>query len=74
MHQWIVRRTIGDRVPSRRPAIERKVLTSELSVSDAVDPAAACPRAAPRETIERVLIGHIHTHRADIQAKLQPGE
>lgn len=99
MHQWIVQRTIGDRVPSRRPAIERKVLTTTLSAADAValllqrtdegcqlllrlsDEQLDLPTRPPRaggqrlgETIERVLIGHIETHRADIEAKLQPGE
>jgi uncharacterized damage-inducible protein DinB len=31
MHRWIVRRTIGEEVPSRRPSIERMVPTTELS-------------------------------------------
>lgn len=31
MHQWMVRRTIGQRVPSRRPGIERRELTTRLS-------------------------------------------
>ena len=30
-HQWIVRLTIGERVSSRRPALERKQMTSALS-------------------------------------------
>jgi hypothetical protein len=36
-HQWIVRRTIGDKVPSRKPVLERKQMTSNLSPSDAAD-------------------------------------
>lgn len=31
MHQWIVRRTIGEAVPFRRPPIERRELTTPLS-------------------------------------------
>jgi hypothetical protein len=30
-HQWIVRRTIGDAVPSRRPVLERARMTTSLS-------------------------------------------
>ena len=30
-HQWIVRMTIGEKVSSRRPAIERKRMTSDYS-------------------------------------------
>jgi uncharacterized damage-inducible protein DinB len=36
-HQWIVRLTIGHRVSSRRPAIERKQLTTALSARDAIE-------------------------------------
>jgi hypothetical protein len=36
-HQWIVRQTIGDQVPSRRPAIERAQLTTTMSRSEAVE-------------------------------------
>jgi hypothetical protein len=36
-HHWIVRRTIGDRVPSRRPPIERAELTTRLSIGEAID-------------------------------------
>ena len=36
-HQWIVRLTIGHKVPSRRPVLERKQLTTELSSVDAVE-------------------------------------
>jgi len=35
-HQWIVRRTIGDRVSSRRPVLERARLTTELSPREAI--------------------------------------
>jgi uncharacterized damage-inducible protein DinB len=35
-HQWIVRLTIGERVSSRRPAIERMKLTTDLSPPEAV--------------------------------------
>ena len=35
-HQWIVRRTIGDRVPSPKPTLERKRMTSELSQAELV--------------------------------------
>jgi len=36
-HQWIVRRTIGERVPSRRPSIEREELTTTMTLAQAVD-------------------------------------
>ena len=36
-HQWIVRLTIGQKVPSRRPAIERKVMTTRLAPRDAAE-------------------------------------
>jgi uncharacterized damage-inducible protein DinB len=35
-HQWIVRLTIGESVSSRRPAIERQQLTTDLSPADAI--------------------------------------
>ena len=35
-HQWIVRRTIGQRVPSRRPVLERRRLTTPLTVDEAI--------------------------------------
>lgn len=35
-HQWIVRRTVGQQAPSRRPAIERRQLSSGQSRSEAV--------------------------------------
>jgi uncharacterized damage-inducible protein DinB len=35
-HQWIVRLTIGLKVSSRRPVLERKQLTTDLSPQDAV--------------------------------------
>ena len=35
-HQWIVRLTIGQKVPSRRPVLERKQLTTDLSPQQAV--------------------------------------
>jgi uncharacterized damage-inducible protein DinB len=36
-HQWIVRLTIGERVSSRRPAIERRQMSTALSRSEVVD-------------------------------------
>ena len=36
-HQWIVRFTIGQATSSRRPAIERKQLTSDRSPRDVVE-------------------------------------
>jgi len=36
-HQWIVRLTIGEKVSSRRPAIERIELTTPLTPREAVD-------------------------------------
>ena len=36
-HQWIVRLTIGEKVSSRRPAIERQELTTELTPAQVVD-------------------------------------
>jgi len=35
-HEWIVRLTIGEKVSSRRPVIERSRLTSELSPQEVV--------------------------------------
>jgi uncharacterized damage-inducible protein DinB len=37
LHQWIVRLTIGERVTSSRPAVERKQLTTALSPREAAD-------------------------------------
>lgn len=95
-HLWIVRRTTGQQVPSRRPALERDELTSRLSQSEVADllrervkegvgligsltdQQLALPTRPPRAkgevlagTIERVLIGHIHIHRQEIESKLQ---
>ncbi len=36
-HQWIVRRSIGEAVASRRPPIERAELTTGLTVEEAID-------------------------------------
>jgi uncharacterized damage-inducible protein DinB len=36
-HQWIVRLTIGDPVPKRKPVLERLQMTSDLTPSEAVD-------------------------------------
>lgn len=36
-HQWIVRLTIGEKVSSRRPALERARMTSSLSVAEATE-------------------------------------
>jgi uncharacterized damage-inducible protein DinB len=94
-HQWIVRLTIGDKVSSRRPALERLSMTSDLSqreaaelicqrtedgarlLIDLTDEQLDLPTRPPRanrqvlaETIDRVLIGHLDTHRASIEAKL----
>ena len=90
----IVRRTLGQPVSSRRPVLERRRLTSELSPREAVERLRRCstegaaliagltdaqldlPTQPPRardqrlaETIERVMIGHYETHRAEIVAK-----
>ena len=35
-HQWIVRLTIGEKVSSRRPKIERSLMTSDLSPNEMV--------------------------------------
>ena len=35
-HQWIVRLTIGEKVSSQRPAIERKQMTTERSPAEVV--------------------------------------
>ena len=93
-HEWIVRRTLRQRVSSRRPVLERRRLTTELSPREAVERLRRCstegaaliagltdaqldlPTQPPRardqrlaETIERVMIGHYETHRAEIVAK-----
>ncbi len=36
-HQWIVRLTIGEKVPSRRPVLERSRMTSDMSPHDAAE-------------------------------------
>jgi DinB superfamily len=36
-HQWIVRLTIGEKVSSRRPAIERKEMTTRLAPHEMVE-------------------------------------
>jgi hypothetical protein len=36
-HEWIVRLTIGEKVSSRRPGLERKQMTSDLSRAEVVD-------------------------------------
>jgi DinB superfamily len=96
MHRWIVHRSVGHKVPSRRPGVERKEMTTDLSPADMVallrrrteegaslildltheqlDLPTRPPRARGQllgETIERVLIGHYDTHRAEIEAKLR---
>ena len=35
-HQWIVRRTIGDKVPARKPVLEREQMTTRLTVEEAI--------------------------------------
>jgi hypothetical protein len=97
-HQWIVRRSLGEPVGSRRPALERRQMTTALSpataaalvrhrladaaqlvrsLSDAqLDQPTKPPRAsAPTvaTAIELILIQHIDTHRASIEAKLAAG-
>ena len=37
LHQWIVRLTVGQRVASSRPPVERKQLTTTLSPREAAD-------------------------------------
>jgi uncharacterized damage-inducible protein DinB len=36
-HQWIIRLTIGDEVPKRKPVLERKRMASEMPRSQAID-------------------------------------
>ena len=36
-HQWIVGRTIGQKVSSRRPAIERQKLTTSMTAQQVID-------------------------------------
>jgi hypothetical protein len=36
-HQWIVRLTIGEKVSSRRPAIERLTMTTDLCRDEAIE-------------------------------------
>ena len=50
-HQWIVRLTIGQKVPSRRPVLERAQLTTDLSPQQAV----ALLRGRTEEGIELLL-------------------
>ncbi|MEO8246932.1 MAG: DinB family protein [Chloroflexota bacterium] len=94
-HEWIVRRTIGDTVPSRRPSLERSRMTSGIGPEDGVDLMRRRARHVERlilrltdaqldlptrpsranaqslaVTIERVLIGHLDTHRTSIEDKL----
>jgi uncharacterized damage-inducible protein DinB len=94
-HQWIVRLTIGEKVSSRRPVLERTQMTTTLSQREAAelirervedgarlilslaDEQLDLPTKPPRanaqvltDTIERVLIGHVDTHREAIESKL----
>ena len=46
-HQWIVRLTVGQKVPSRRPVLERKQLTTDLSPEVAVSLLRRAPRKEP---------------------------
>jgi uncharacterized damage-inducible protein DinB len=50
-HEWIVRLTIGQEVPSRRPLLERKTLTTDLSPQQAL----ALLRRRSDEGIELLL-------------------
>ena len=50
-HQWIVRLTIGQKVTSRKPVLERKQLTTDLSPAEAV----ALLRRRTEEGVELVL-------------------
>lgn len=50
-HQWIVRLTIGHKVPSRKPVLERSRLTTDLSPQGA----AAALRRRSDEGIELIL-------------------
>ena len=50
-HQWIVRLTIGEKVSSRRPVLERKQLTTDLSPQQAV----ALLRNRTEEGVELIL-------------------
>jgi uncharacterized damage-inducible protein DinB len=52
-HQWIVRLTIGEKVGSKRPAIERNVLTSPMTRDQAID--AIRRRAAEGLALVRAL-------------------
>ena len=95
-HLWIVRLTIGQKVSSRRPVLEREQMTSAMSpreaaelirqrvgdgvrlLLDLTDEQLELPTRPPRanaqilaDTIDRVLIGHLDTHRAEIEAKLR---
>ena len=36
-HQWIVRLTIGENVPKRKPVLERRQMTSEMSPGQAIE-------------------------------------
>ena len=36
-HQWIVRLTIGDKVPKRKPVLERRQMISEMSPGQAIE-------------------------------------
>ena len=52
-HQWIVRLTIGDEVPSRKPVLERKRMTSDLSPAEIV--ALICERTDDARRLIRGL-------------------
>lgn len=36
-HQWIVRRTVGEKVSSRRPVLERQERTTTMTVRESID-------------------------------------
>jgi hypothetical protein len=95
-HQWIVRLSLGEKVSSKRPKLERAELTTRLTpaemaalirqraeegaalVGGLTDAQLALPTKPPRSppmtvaaAIERILIGHVDGHRAEIEARLR---
>jgi uncharacterized damage-inducible protein DinB len=95
LHRWIVRVTLGEDSPRKRPAVERQLMTARGTRTETIallqratkesaaliarltneqlkleaKPTSSRPRPLA-EMIERTLIGHIHHHQEEIQAKL----
>jgi len=62
-HQWIVHLTVGDKVPSRKPVLERLEMTTDLSPVEMID--LVRTRAAEGEA----LVGGLSDPQLDLVTK-----